>query len=80
MWWWNGEESFIEILIVLQIEDQNLKVNCVPLWERILFDSPWSLKMEVINVILVFSEEGTLEKGMKWSILVNLLNITKIQI
>ena len=80
VWWWKGEESFIEILRVLQINVQNLEENWVLLLERISYGSLWSLNIWVINALAVSSEEGTLGNGIKLPILVNLSSTTIIQL
>jgi len=77
VWWWKGEESFIEILRVLQINVQNLEENWVLLSERISYGSLWSLNIWVINVLVVSSDKGN---GIKLPILVNLSSTTIIQV
>jgi len=55
VWWWKGEASFMFIRKDLQIADQSLEVNWVPLSEIISEGSPWRQK---ILIILFIKEEA----------------------
>jgi len=79
-WGWKPEDRLTEAPIRLQNSFQNMDVNWSPRSETMSEGSPWRRKMCWRTSSAVSLTEGSLERGMKWAILVKQSTTVRIAV